>query len=209
MEISLEQVVAGLRAQSRHFVDSLEFREPLLEAATLPNHQAAVSMVLRHRNGAGAEVLLIRRATHPKDPWSGHMALPGGRREDRDTSLLETAMRETREEVGLLLRRDGEPIGSLRPVSAMARGKRTGLIVVPFVFQLRSEGPVTTDPREVQETLWAPLGPLLSGACNTHHVYRDENRRFRLPAFDVSGRTVWGLTHGMLGQLLRAIEAGK
>jgi 8-oxo-dGTP pyrophosphatase MutT (NUDIX family) len=41
-----------------------------------------------------AELLLIRRAEHPSDPWSGHMALPGGRNDPQDTSLYETVVRE-------------------------------------------------------------------------------------------------------------------
>ncbi|MGB5283894.1 MAG: NUDIX domain-containing protein, partial [Polyangiales bacterium] len=66
---------------------------------------AAVAMLLRE-GASGPEVFFIRRAEHPRDPWSGHMAFPGGRRDAGDATLLDTAMRETREEVGVDLSRE-------------------------------------------------------------------------------------------------------
>ena len=60
--------------------------------------RAAVALVLRE-NAGDPEILLIRRAERKGDPWSGHMAFPGGREDARDESLLETALRETREEL--------------------------------------------------------------------------------------------------------------
>ncbi|NNL85157.1 MAG: NUDIX domain-containing protein, partial [Myxococcales bacterium] len=60
-------------------------------------------MIFRE-NSAHTEVLFIERARHPDDPWSGHMALPGGRLDPVDASLRAAAERETREEVGVELR---------------------------------------------------------------------------------------------------------
>ena len=62
---------------------------------------AAVAIVLAPDPDA---VLLIRRAERAGDPWSGHMALPGGRYEPKDPDLLGTALRETVEEVGVALK---------------------------------------------------------------------------------------------------------
>ena len=62
--------------------------------------QAAVAVILRD-SGEHTEVLFILRATKQGDPWSGHMAFPGGHWEDQDKSLRETAARETMEEIGL------------------------------------------------------------------------------------------------------------
>src|SRR5574341_145553 len=73
------------------------------------SNRAAVAVVLRDGNPA-IEILFIRRAEHPDDPWSGQMAFPGGRAEPGETDLLETAIRETAEEIGIDLRETG--IGS-------------------------------------------------------------------------------------------------
>src|SRR4051812_2679723 len=69
--------------------------------------QAAVALVLRHHAGF-AELLMIKRAANPNDFWSGHLALPGGRRQTEDADLRMTAIRETREEVGVDLNSGGE-----------------------------------------------------------------------------------------------------
>src|SRR5437870_1501228 len=72
--------------------------------------RAAVAIVLRD-GASGIEVLFIHRAEHPDDPWSGHMAFPGGRAEDGEPPVL-TAMRESAEEVGLDLG-EAELLGGL------------------------------------------------------------------------------------------------
>lgn len=160
---------------------------------------AAVAAILRPRVGS-AEVLLIRRAEREGDPWSGHMAFPGGRRDPSDESLLHTARRETVEEVGLDLSRVGELIGRLDDVPTHT----TGLIVRPFVFALRDEGATLRVNHEVADATWVALGPLRAGVHDCRFDYVHEGRTHEFPAFDVAGRAVWGLTYRMLQLLLRA-----
>jgi 8-oxo-dGTP pyrophosphatase MutT (NUDIX family) len=74
--------------------------------------RAAIALVLLEQESA-LEVLLIERAQRDGDPWSGHMALPGGHVEPSDSDLGATAERETFEEVGLDLQRWGERLGQL------------------------------------------------------------------------------------------------
>jgi 8-oxo-dGTP pyrophosphatase MutT (NUDIX family) len=166
---------------------------------------AAVAAVLRERDGE-AEVLLIRRAVDAKDPWSGHMAFPGGRRDPSDRDLLHTAVRETHEEVGLTLDPDEHLVGRLDDLPAVARGRRMPLVITPFVFAIGGDPVLVPRLDEVDETLWAPLGPLASGQCDTTYVYDFEGRKIHLPGYDVSGRVVWGLTHRMLGALFEALD---
>lgn len=164
---------------------------------------AAVAAVLRDAPG-GAEVLLIRRAEHPEDPWSGHMAFPGGRYDSHDRDLLATAERETREEVGLDLGRDATLLGPLDPLPAVARGRRVGMTIAPFVFELTAE-PRLAPNHEVIETLWAPLEALARGHGAKTIDYVLEGQTLTLPAWDVEGRTVWGLTYRMLQALLERL----
>lgn len=163
---------------------------------------AAVAAILREGD-RGPEIFLIRRSEREGDPWSGHMAFPGGRREPSDRDLLETARRETREEVGLDLG-GAELLGPIDDIEAVARGRRTGLIIRPFVFACECrEEPRPND--EVAETLWIPVRALLSGQHDTTLPYRYEGRAITLPAYDWEGRVIWGLTYRMLRTLFRLV----
>lgn len=169
--------------------------------------RAAVALVLREaNNGTGVEILLIRRAERSGDPWSGHMAFPGGREEPGDESLLATAIRETREELSLDLTRAGRVVGRLDDLPAMARGRRVPMTIAPFVFELTSDAELVYDSGEVAEAIWAPIEPLLRGRLQTTFEYDFDGRKVQLPAHDVDGRIVWGLTYRMLENLFALIR---
>jgi 8-oxo-dGTP pyrophosphatase MutT (NUDIX family) len=160
---------------------------------------AAVAAVLRQLGGE-TEVLLIRRAELEGDPWSGQMAFPGGQAEPGDESLLETARRETREEVGLDLEWSCDLIGRLDDIQATARGRLTSLGIAPFVFELRGEPRLRLGP-EAAEAIWAPLGAMSSGAIDTVKQYWVDGILLELPAYDVDGHVVWGITFRILQDL--------
>jgi 8-oxo-dGTP pyrophosphatase MutT (NUDIX family) len=164
---------------------------------------AAVAAIVRQRDDA--EVLLIRRAEQANDPWSGHMAFPGGRKDPSDRDLLHTAVRETHEEVGLVLGAN-DSLGRLDDLHAIAKGRRVGLVIAPHVFALEGDPTLVPNPAEVREYVWAPLEPLMSGAHDTPFTYEYGGPKFSLPAYDVGGRVVWGLTHRMLGVLFEALD---
>jgi 8-oxo-dGTP pyrophosphatase MutT (NUDIX family) len=166
---------------------------------------AAVAAILRERAGV-TEILLMQRAKHDGDPWSGHMAFPGGRREPSDADLLATALRETEEEVGLRLRPESELLGRLDDLPAVVRGRRVGLVIAPFVFAVTGDPALTPNRREVEEVLWAPLAPMLSGEIDTTLLWEFEGNRIEVPGYDVEGRIVWGLTHRMLGSLFETLD---
>src|SRR4051794_30309859 len=94
---------------------------------------AAVAALLR--DPGELEVLLIKRAEQAADPWSGHMAFPGGRKDEGDRDLLATAIREAREEIGVELA-ERELAGRLDDVQAIARARPVDLVIVPHVFVL-------------------------------------------------------------------------
>lgn len=166
--------------------------------------RAAVAAILRPA-GVASEVLLIRRADNPGDPWSGHMAFPGGRAEPEDPDLVATAIRETREEVGLSLSEHAELLGRLDDLRAIGRRGPTGLVIRPFVFALRADVTPTLNA-EVAEVLWAPLSPLARGEVDTTRPYTHQGQTLEFPAYDVDGRLVWGLTYRMLQNLFEALR---
>jgi 8-oxo-dGTP pyrophosphatase MutT (NUDIX family) len=134
------------------------------------------------------------------------MAFPGGRRDPSDGDLLHTAIRETAEEVGLALSRDGDLVGRLDDLPAIARGKKVGLVITPFVFAIPGDVDLTLNDDEVHEALWTKLGPLARGERDTGFPYRFEDTELTLPAYDVDGRIVWGLTHRMLSALFEILD---
>lgn len=164
--------------------------------------QAAVAAILRAVEG-DTEVLLIRRAERAGDPWSGHMAFPGGHREPIDVDLKATAIRETMEEVGLDLR-DHDYLGQLDEIPATARGKSLGMVIAPFVFALRAE-PVLKPNGEVAGLVWGRLGQMVRGEIDAIKELSYEGELRRLPAFKVDDNIVWGMTHNMLRTLLDLI----
>lgn len=157
---------------------------------------AAVAIILVPNPEA---LLLIRRAERAGDPWSGHMALPGGRREPQDLDLLATSIRETEEEVGVELKPD-ELAGSLDDVVP-----RTPVLppiaVRPYVFLLESR-PALTPNVEVTSASWVPLTHLLRP--DTHHLVRlDVAGQSRMvQAYELNDGMVWGMTERILSQLL-------
>lgn len=159
---------------------------------------AAVALILWGETG---ELLLIRRAEDPRDPWSGHMALPGGRHEKKDGDLVTTAIRETAEEVGITLRAE-DSLGALPRVRARSRAKIEPLEVTPFVFRLSGERPLTILNHEVAEVLWFRFSEITAPERKTEFSLVHEGKTLRLPAIQVNEHKIWGLTYGILSSLL-------
>ena len=161
---------------------------------------AAVAVVLVPSPDA---VLLIRRAERADDPWSGQMALPGGRRDAADADLIATAVRETLEEVGLPLART-ELVGGLDDVVP-----RTPVLppiaVRPYVFALSQRPSLNPNP-EVAAVRWIQLDQLLHP--ETYHSVRLEIRGEHrdVAAYRIEEATIWGMTERILTSLLEHLR---
>ena len=80
---------------------------------------------------------------------------------------------------------------------------RRGMIIRPYVFRLDGRADRAAERLEVAEVVWARLRPLSRGAKPIPRPrYLRDGHDLTLPAFDVGGRTVWGLTYQMLRTLL-------
>lgn len=163
---------------------------------------AAVALVLS-RGAGGDEMLVLRRATVEGDPWSGHIALPGGRFEATDASLEQTARRETQEETGIDLATSVcvAQLGDVTPQS----GRAPPVCVTPFVF--RYDGPRTIRlSEEIAEAWWVPVAELArSDAWRTASVVVAEGATIEARGFDVAGYTLWGLTERILAMFLATV----
>jgi 8-oxo-dGTP pyrophosphatase MutT (NUDIX family) len=174
-------------------------------APRVGEYHAAVSLVLRA--GREIDVLLIRRAEAEGDPWSGHMALPGGRRDRLDESLLQTAIRETLEETGVGLNEGGVPLGPLAPLVPSTR-RLPPISIFPFVFGVPEGTRARAASPEVDEVIWTPILYLQSPqAGGTVEIpIGDDSRSF--PCLRVGERVIWGLTYRILQDFFRVIREG-
>src|SRR6476660_2826936 len=103
---------------------------------------AAIALVLRSSTGGEPELLMIKRAEVERDPWSGHVACPGGRMDPTDPDLQFTAVRETWEETGIDLARDGRILGTLDDISPRTPALPP-LIIRPFVAVVKPDVTIT------------------------------------------------------------------
>ncbi len=169
-----------------------------------PLRRAAVALILR-ASGAGAlEFLLIRRAEYAGDPWSGQVALPGGRREPGDGSLEETAIRETREETGIDLAAHGRILGrldELQPSSPVL----PAIAIAPYVA-VHAGAAVMTLSAEVGGSFWVPLDALRDARSWSEVTIELRGMRREFPGFVYEGNVVWGLTERILTQFLKRLD---
>jgi len=172
---------------------------PLEPQGNLPLAGVAIVINLDDQEGP---VLFIRRTERRGDPWSGQIGFPGGHKSHADQGLLQTAIRETQEEVGIELIQH-ELLGSLPIVTSRSRRVQ----VAPFVFALKIPVTVRTN-REVAESFWVPLSELTRLEPKIREVQVDEGK-LEVPSYYYQGRIIWGLTFRILNLLLgRTFEDG-
>ena len=166
--------------------------------------RAAVALIFRAGEDGRPELLFIKRAEYPGDPWSGQVAFPGGREEHGDASLADTAMRETREETGIDLDRDSRIIGTLDDL--YPRSIRLPAISVrPFVFALERSEPLTLSS-EVALAFWIPFGSLATTDAWREDTVFASGIQLNARVFRHQDHVIWGLTERILAQLLRLVD---
>jgi len=167
--------------------------------------QAAVAMVLRPA-ASGPELLLIERARRAGDPWSGHMAFPGGRVEHADAGVREAAERETYEEVGIDLS-GAELLGRLDDLEGRHAGRPAPLVISAFVYHTPEPGAIAPSP-EVEAALWVPVPALADPAHHVEYAYPAAGGA-RYPGIvvgDPERHVVWGLTYRFLENFFQIVE---
>ncbi len=165
--------------------------------------RAAVAMILRERD-ARSEVLFIERAKKDGDPWSGHMALPGGRVDPGDTGTRHTAERETLEEVGVSLA-DGHHLGRLDDLEGRPQ-RNAGMIISAHVYRVTDPEPLVCN-HEVEQAFWFPIRKLLDPDRQVPYPHATYDGK-RLPGILVGvpdRHIIWGLTYRFLDLFLSII----
>jgi 8-oxo-dGTP pyrophosphatase MutT (NUDIX family) len=164
---------------------------------------AAILLALRARSDGEPELLMIKRAEAEGDPWSGHIACPGGRMEEGDHDLAVTAVRETWEETGVDVARDGRLLGHLDDISPRTPALPP-IVIRPYVALVRT-GVEIVPSREVAAAFWVPVSALRERtAWGIGQVAVDGAQR-EVWVFQHGEYTVWGLTERVLRQFLTYI----
>ncbi len=142
-------------------------------------------------------ILLIKRNENEHDPWSGHYAFPGGRRENGDDSIYQTCLREVCEETGIILKSEALH-ETCRPAHA-GRNVKAPILVQPYVFRLRERPAVTIEEKEIDRHVWLSI----SSFCNigNHRIVEVRTGMIR-PVFPMDDYFIWGFTYGLLCRLL-------
>jgi 8-oxo-dGTP pyrophosphatase MutT (NUDIX family) len=170
----------------------------LLRAA--PSHESRVT-----KHAPSLELLLIQRAVRDGDPWSGQIALPGGRRGPEDATLQDTAIRETFEETGLDLTTDGIVLGmldELRPRTPVL----PPIIVTPFVGVIAGDKPLQISD-ELADAFWVPWSTFEDPTRLDESTVRVRGASWTVTSYLVGEHVVWGMTERMLRQLATRIRA--
>jgi|TARA_B110000211_G_scaffold74094_1_gene86319 8-oxo-dGTP pyrophosphatase MutT (NUDIX family) len=209
-----------LRTFNRALTEHLKFMRQPLQLETIESclanqapttqevipgqREAAVALVLEPQP-SGLRALFILRAKKDGDPWSGQMALPGGHREEMDSTLIETARRETFEEIGLDLNQSGRYLGALEGIRARPRAG-FDLVVTPQVFALEAQSVTLRPNEEVADVLWGNLDDMISGRVLTDAQFPEFQREGTFPGYQVGEQVVWGLTFRMMNDFFDLIH---
>jgi len=172
---------------------------PLAESGELAH--AAVAIILRENTTTSEpDILIIQRAEHPLDPWSGHLGFPGGRLEPFDDSPERAAVRETREELDLCLDAHAQLLGPLSEVRARSLSRLMPLSIFPFVYELVKPAPLNQNG-EVVKTCWVPLR-FFQNMANRSTMPHPRDPAQIMPCYPLGDRAIWGISLSMLDELL-------
>lgn len=169
---------------------------------------AAVALVLR-QGSDGMEMLFIQRATHELDPWSGHLAFPGGRLEQGEEPR-QAAEREVMEEIGLDLSRACY-LGRLTEISGMTLPVR----VACFVYGINGSCAAPVPNEEVHSVFWVSLSCLTAPERHVTATVHFDASDHEVPAIQLPQAhtpVLWGLTYRFVVQFLETccqLSAGR
>lgn len=163
---------------------------------------AAVAAIF-HEDATGVRLLFIERARCEGDPWSGHIAFPGGGMEAQDAGARAAAERETLEEIGLDLR-TADYLGRLDDVA----GATLPVRVSGFVYGVDEMPERFAMNHEVREVFWTRVDDLLDPERRVTLQVRFEGEEPVRPGIDLLGPgrpVLWGITYRFVTRFLEIL----
>jgi 8-oxo-dGTP pyrophosphatase MutT (NUDIX family) len=171
---------------------SVRQKQRIVDAGRVPS---AVLVPLYEREGRPYIVFIKRTETVREH--KGQISFPGGGRESGDATLLDTAIRESHEEIGLLPD-DIEILGELDDVITTT----SNYIVTPFVGSIPWPYRFVKNPNEVEDIIEVPVSAILGRDCLKPDTEYDEGEKVDSWAYHYEGRVIWGATARILYKFL-------
>jgi 8-oxo-dGTP pyrophosphatase MutT (NUDIX family) len=194
----LRQPLPGVEAQIR--MSPTPVNQERFAFKERPDARLGAVLVLFHPGTNGIHFPLIQRPEYP-GAHSGQVSFPGGKYEQSDKDLTQTALREAQEEVGA---NPGEitVLGSMSELYIPASNFR----VLPVIGVTYTTPQFVPEEKEVAQILSADVNGLLQQEIAVKDMIVGPNIKIRSPFFTVENRVVWGATAMMLGELLQILE---
>ncbi|MFT6408835.1 MAG: 8-oxo-dGTP pyrophosphatase MutT (NUDIX family) [Arenicella sp.] len=167
--------------------------------------KAAVAIILRDGE-QGTELLMMQRAKHERDPWSGQMSFPGGKIDPQDVDAKAAAVREAYEEVGASLS-DEDFIGQLDDLYGLKIDDVFSVHVACFVFKPNNELALVAN-YEVADMVWLPISSL-DDRANAYDYRHPKDPALSMPAVMIDQskeQILWGLSLRMLANLHELLD---
>lgn len=198
-------LIADRRGWSfEHIAERLDRRKSGPDPQSCGRTRAAVAMIL-HQAAEGLEILFIQRAAHDLDPWSGHIAFPGGKLEEGELEC-QGAVRETLEEIGIDLNQ-GRYLGRLSDIIGANLPVRVSCCL--FGVDRMQCRPLLNE--EVRDLFWVALSDLRDPERHLPSSVSFDEKRLEVPAIrlPVDDKPVlWGITYRLVMQFLTLLEDG-
>lgn len=156
---------------------------------------AAVALVLKTVN-QDFKVLFVKRVENPTDPWSGQMALPGGKRDSKDKDLKQTVVRETSEETNINILHRCRFLGVMETLRST---QRPDMKILPFVILLEHEPSIKLS-EELEGFVWISLEELVRHKGIVKFSFGES------PAYIVGNSIIWGLTYRILERFINTFK---
>jgi 8-oxo-dGTP pyrophosphatase MutT (NUDIX family) len=162
---------------------------------------AGVMMLLYPKDNQWQTVIIQRASKNPNDVHSGQLSFPGGKKEDVDLNMMECALRETQEEIGVGAI---EVIGGLTPLFIPV----SNFLVYPFMGYISHEPNFNPDIREVQDVLTVPLHHFQNEAhIKQASIHVGSGMELNdVPYYDIHGRMLWGATAMIISEVTTILE---
>ncbi len=155
---------------------------------------AAVALLLKPVD-RDLKIFFVKRVENPDDPWSGQMALPGGKRDAKDQNLKQTVIRETLEETNINLLDRCRFLGVMETQKSAPRPEMT---ILPFVILLEHEPRIKLN-EELERFVWISLEELVQHRGTVNFGFGE------FPAYIVGNSVIWGLTYRILEKFIHTL----